>query len=171
MLSLCIQLNLIQISARGPSPNTAFVASLGTSTLNASGYIKVKPTLQLVDYPRIFAAGDVIEWPEQKQAAKVASHAGVVVRNALNVLAGKSGTLVNYQGSPELIIITNGRVSRHFWLLCDVLTHGLTERWHELFPVLRGFHAGRLLDEAVEIAWTDGWHVSVEFGILSVIVS
>ena len=114
---------IIQISARGSSPNTAFVASLGSSTLSVSGFINVKPTLQLVDYPRIFAAGDVIEWPEQKQAAKVASHAGVVVRNVLNMLAGKSNALVNYQGSAELIIITNGRVSRTCCLLCDVLTH------------------------------------------------
>ncbi|KAG8219520.1 hypothetical protein J3R82DRAFT_470 [Butyriboletus roseoflavus] len=97
------------ISARGPSPNTAFVASLGSSSLSASGFIKVKPTLQLVDYPRIFAAGDVIEWAEQKQAAKVASHAGVVVQNVLNVLAGKSDALMNYQGSAEMIVITNGR--------------------------------------------------------------
>ncbi|KAI9570266.1 hypothetical protein HD554DRAFT_396054 [Boletus coccyginus] len=97
------------ISARGSSPNTAFVASLGSSTLSASGFIKVKPTLQLIDYPRIFAAGDVIEWSEQKQAAKVASHAGVVVRNVLNMLADKSDALVNYKGSAELIIITNGR--------------------------------------------------------------
>lgn len=66
----------------------------------------------------------MIEWPEQKQAAKVASHAGVVVQNVLNVLAGKSDGLANYQGSVELISITNGRVSRHYWLLCDVLTHG-----------------------------------------------
>lgn len=102
----------IQISARGPSPNTAFTSSLGSSTLNSFGFIKVKPTLQLVDYSNIFAVGDVIEWPEQKQAAKTASHAGVVVKNVLNVLAGKNNALANYGGSPELIIVTNGRVSR-----------------------------------------------------------
>ncbi|KAF8140584.1 FAD/NAD(P)-binding domain-containing protein [Boletus edulis] len=97
------------VSARGPSPNTAFAASLGSSTLSPSGFIRVKPTLQVVDHPRIFAVGDVIEWPEQKQAAKVAPHAKVVVQNVLNVLAGENDALVSYQGSAELIVITNGR--------------------------------------------------------------
>lgn len=82
------------------------------------------------------------------------------------MLAGKSDGLVNYQGSAELIVITNGRVSRCRWILCDVLTHGLTERWDVLFPVLWWIYAGRLLDEAVEVARADGWHVSVELGIL-----
>ncbi|KAG6380889.1 FAD/NAD(P)-binding domain-containing protein [Boletus reticuloceps] len=103
----------VQVSARGPSPNTAFAASLGSSTLSPSGFIRVKPTLQVVDHPRIFAVGDVIEWPEQKQASKVASHAKVVVQNVLNVLAGENDALVSYQGSAELIVITNGRVGRH----------------------------------------------------------
>ena len=115
----------IQISARGPSPNTAFVGSLGSSTLSSSGFIKVKPTLQLVDHPRIFAAGDVIDWREQKQAAKAGAHAKVVVQNVLNVLAGKKAALVSYQGSPELIVIINGRVSRFCSTLCNALTHKL----------------------------------------------
>ncbi|KAG9314067.1 FAD/NAD(P)-binding domain-containing protein [Chiua virens] len=81
------------ISARGPSPNTAFVGSLGSSTLS-EGWVH---------------QSDVIEWREQKQAAKVASHAGVVVQNILKVLDGKSDGLANYGGSPEMIVITNGR--------------------------------------------------------------
>lgn len=67
----------------------------------------------------MFAAGDIIEWPEQKQAAKTQSHAGVIVKNVLKVLAGKTDALVSYGGSSELIIITNGKVSRHDWSLCD----------------------------------------------------
>lgn len=133
---------LIQISARGPSPNTAFVSSLGSSSISATGFIKVKPTLQLVDYPQIFAVGDVIEWNEQKQAAKTASHAAVVVKNVQSVLAGKTDGLVNYGGSPELIVITNGKVSRHYWPHCDMLTQGLTEWWYVLPAVLWRIYAG-----------------------------
>lgn len=87
----------------------------------------------------------MIEWPEQKQAAKVASHAGVVVQNVLNVLAGKSDGLANYQGSVELISITNGRVSRHYWLLCDVLTHGWQNGGMSYFSFFGGFTLGDFL--------------------------
>ena len=45
----------------------------------------------------------------------------------------------------------------------------MTERGHELFLVLWWIYAGRLFDEAVEIAGADGWHVPVEFGVLAVI--
>ncbi|KAF8846044.1 FAD/NAD(P)-binding domain-containing protein [Paxillus ammoniavirescens] len=96
------------VSTRGPSPNTAFVASLGSSALSGSGYIKVKPTLQLLNNPYIFAAGDVIDWAEQKQAAKTKGHAAVVAANVLTLLEDKGASSV-YGGSPELIVITNGR--------------------------------------------------------------
>ncbi|KAF9225465.1 FAD/NAD(P)-binding domain-containing protein [Gyrodon lividus] len=96
------------ISTRGPRPNTGFVASLGSSALSGSGYIKVKPSLQLVNYPYIFAAGDVIDWVEQKQAAKTKGHAAVVVANVLSLLGDREASGV-YGGSSELILITNGR--------------------------------------------------------------
>ncbi|KAF9244917.1 hypothetical protein BU15DRAFT_85760 [Melanogaster broomeanus] len=96
------------ISTRGPSPNTAFVASLGSSTLSGSGHIKVRPTLQLLNHPHIFAAGDVIDWVEQKQAVKTRGHAPVVAANVMSLLGGKEASKV-YQGSTEMIVITNGR--------------------------------------------------------------
>jgi NADH dehydrogenase FAD-containing subunit len=96
------------ISTRGPSPNTAFVASLGSSTLSGSGYVKVKPTLQLLNHPYIFAAGDVIDWVEQKQAAKAQGHAAVVTANVMSLLGGREASKV-YGGAPEMILITNGR--------------------------------------------------------------
>ncbi|KAF9245795.1 FAD/NAD(P)-binding domain-containing protein [Melanogaster broomeanus] len=96
------------ISTRGPSPNTAFVASLGSSTLSGSGHIKVRPTLQLLNHPHIFAAGDVIDWVEQKQAAKTKGHAAIVAANVMSLLGGREASQV-YRGSPELIVVTNGR--------------------------------------------------------------
>ncbi|KAF4610104.1 hypothetical protein D9613_010429 [Agrocybe pediades] len=96
------------VPTRGPRPNTKFIQSLGSDVLNATGYVKVSPTLQLVSHPRIFAAGDVIDWKEQKQSAKVAGHASVVSNNVL-VLLGQKKKMVNYKGAFEAILITNGK--------------------------------------------------------------
>ncbi|KAF8875027.1 hypothetical protein CPB84DRAFT_1796937 [Gymnopilus junonius] len=97
------------IPTRGPRPNTSFFSSLDNGdALTKAGYVKVLPTLQLVNHPRIFAAGDVIEWNEQKQAGKVTGHASVVVNNIL-VLLGQAKALQQYKSGPELIVVTNGK--------------------------------------------------------------
>lgn len=127
----------------------------------------MKPTLQLVDYPHIFAAGDVIDWSEQKQAAKTASHAGVIVKNILSLLAGKSDALAEYKGSPELIFVTNGRVSRRFLAALRCANTGPTEWRHGLRVILWRIYAGRFLGAVAESTGADAWHVSVEFGLLS----
>jgi NADH dehydrogenase FAD-containing subunit len=69
----------------------------------------VEPTLQLPSHPDIYAAGDVIDWAEQKQAAKYTAHAAVVVANILNVVAGQT-PVTKYKGSLELIVVTDGKV-------------------------------------------------------------
>ena len=104
-----------QISARGPSPNTGFIeSSLGSHTLNSRKYVRVRPTLQLQEYTDIFALGDIIDWKEQKQVAKAWGHAGIVSANVEAYLSGRK--LKEYKGSPEVIMITNGKV-RLFYLL------------------------------------------------------
>lgn len=101
---------MYQVSTRGPNgPNTKFVESLGSEVLNAKGFIKVLPTLQLPRHERIFALGDAIDWNEQKQAAKIPKHAPVVVNNVLFLL-GQKKSLVQYKGTFELIVLTNGKV-------------------------------------------------------------
>jgi len=98
----------VVVLTTGPRPNTSFISTLGLDTLTDRGTVKVKPTLQLVSHPDIYAAGDVIDWAEQKQAAKVAGHAAVIVANILSAVAGET-PVTQYKGSFELILVTNGK--------------------------------------------------------------
>lgn len=51
----------------------------------------------------------MIDWQEQKQAAKAAKHAQIAAANILSQING-SDPKKKYTGQPELIIITNGKV-------------------------------------------------------------
>lgn len=82
-MTLKLQSKIIFRCQRGPRPNTDFISTLGPDTLTDRGTVKVQPTLQLLHYPTIYAAGDVIDWNEQKQAVKGYWHAAVVVANIL----------------------------------------------------------------------------------------
>lgn len=53
--------------------------------------------------------GDILEWPEQKQAGKVMFHAGIIAPNLISFLEGKPQKKV-YKGTPEGIIIPIGKV-------------------------------------------------------------
>lgn len=93
----------------GTKPNTAFISTLGSDVLAKNGTVKIKPTFELQSHPGIFAAGDIIEWNEQKQAGKAASHISVVVPNVLSFLAKQPQTK-EYKGSLEMIVIPVGKV-------------------------------------------------------------
>jgi NADH dehydrogenase FAD-containing subunit len=71
--------------------------------------VKVKPTLQLAQHPRIFALGDIIDWKEQKQAAKALGHVSIVSNNVLS-LVGLKSSFKDYKGSIEMIGLSNGKV-------------------------------------------------------------
>ena len=101
--------NFIQVKAFGSRPNTGFVKSLGENVLNGSGYVKVNEYLEVPGHPGVFAAGDIIDWKEEKQAAKHAAHAGVVAANVVGFLNGTSSKKA-YKGSPEGIFIPLGKV-------------------------------------------------------------
>ena len=77
--------------------------------LTPRGFIKVKPTLQLPEFPEIFAAGDAIDWEEQKQAMKAMAHASIVAANVVSFVQDKPLKKV-YKGSPEMILIPLGKV-------------------------------------------------------------
>ncbi|KAF9471446.1 FAD/NAD-P-binding domain-containing protein [Pholiota conissans] len=95
------------VPCRGPKPNTGFV-TLVPGTLSETKHIRVSATLQVFNYPRIFAGGDAIAWEEQKQFAKYGSHASVIANNVVSVLKNKQPSSL-YHGNYELICITNGR--------------------------------------------------------------
>jgi NADH dehydrogenase FAD-containing subunit len=105
-------MELPQVVASGPKPNTGFIEkSLGPEVLTETKFVKVEKTLQVQSHPTIFAVGDIIDWKEQKQAAKANGHASVVVANVLHLLAGRPARK-EYGGFPEIIMITNGRVRK-----------------------------------------------------------
>jgi NADH dehydrogenase FAD-containing subunit len=84
---------------------------LGDDVLTSSGHVKVNPTMQLSDRPHIFAAGDVVEWNEQKSARKAYPQSQVVVQNILTLLRDpKATSLKSYWGRPEALPLTNGKV-------------------------------------------------------------
>ncbi|KAJ4496322.1 FAD/NAD(P)-binding domain-containing protein [Lentinula edodes] len=100
----------------GVQSNTAYLPS---SFLTPSGTVKVLPSLQLPSHPNVFALGDLIEWDEQKTAAKAQmGHAPVVAKNVELYLKGvdvsKAGKI--YKGSTEMILVSNGRKSGMGWM-------------------------------------------------------
>lgn len=109
----CEQDNLtcvwVQLPACGLKPNTAFIGkSLGADVLSSTGYVKVQPTLQLINHPDIFAVGDVVDNTEQKEGVKAGAHGKVVAGNLVGLFEGKP--LRRYAGSKEIIILTIGKV-------------------------------------------------------------
>lgn len=98
-----------QIASRGAKSNTEFISkSLGAAALTETGTVKILPTLQLVGHPNIFAAGDVIDWKEQKTSAKASPHGVLAAQNIINLINKKP--LKEYKGAMELMVVTNGKV-------------------------------------------------------------
>ncbi|KAE9396962.1 FAD/NAD(P)-binding domain-containing protein [Gymnopus androsaceus JB14] len=139
----------------GIRPNTSFLPS---DLLSSTGHVKILPTFQLPAHPNVFALGDIIDWQEQKSAAKaIYFHATKVVKNILTYLSlaeleGRSGVVdlpasrksAKYNGSLEMIIVTNGKSSGVGY-----------------FGVLVGHHYRRVAQCTDEIEETHGFkHIS-----------
>ncbi|KAI0655398.1 FAD/NAD-P-binding domain-containing protein [Cubamyces menziesii] len=98
------------VPAFGSRPNTGFISSLGGGVLTRRGTVRVNKCLEVLGHHGVFAAGDVIEWNEQKQAVKASTHAIVVAANVINFLECKPYKKT-YKGNYELILIPLGRIS------------------------------------------------------------
>lgn len=87
--------------------------------------------------------GDILEWPEQKQAGKVMFHAGIIAPNLISFLEGKPQKKV-YKGTPEGIIIPIGKVcSLPLVVVCPGLTV-CTASWSTIFRYAVGDNIGSL---------------------------
>jgi len=99
-----------QVRTSGPRPNTEFLASsLGADVLTEQKHVRVTPQLQVIGHPSVFAAGDIMDWPEEKQFGKTIDQAPVVAENMVSYLADKP-LKKKYSGAPEAIFLTNGKV-------------------------------------------------------------
>lgn len=139
----------IQVRAFGATPNTPFLKSLGDDVLNDSGRVKVNEFLEVAGHPGVYALGDIIDWKEEKQAAKIAGQSAVVIANLLSFLAGGPSKKA-YKGSVEAIIIPLGKVSPRLvflWLFSRsgrMANRTRIDWWCRLGRLLRRHHARRL---------------------------
>lgn len=95
------------VPARGGRPATEFLRDSGLP-MTGDGFIRVHPTLQVKGHPSVFAAGDAVDWNEQKQVLKYVNHAKTVVPNIFAALGGQE-LKTEYKGSTELVFLTNGK--------------------------------------------------------------
>ncbi|TDL21315.1 FAD/NAD(P)-binding domain-containing protein [Rickenella mellea] len=99
------------VCTTGAKPNTAFLNSLNAPSgdvLTPSGHVKTLPTLQLKAHADIFAVGDILDFPEQKQNNKTLFHARVAVPNILALVDGKE-PVKEYKGVFDVMLVTNGK--------------------------------------------------------------
>ncbi|KIL66928.1 hypothetical protein M378DRAFT_185911 [Amanita muscaria Koide BX008] len=95
------------VPARGGKMNTDFIKTLGENVLWSNGCVRINPVFQMIYNKRIYAAGDVIEWEEQKQYVKALTHADMIARNVIDTIKREDATHI-YRGSKETISLTLG---------------------------------------------------------------
>ena len=58
----------------------------------------------------MFAAGDIIDWKEEKQAVRAMAHASIVANNIVAFINENNAGFKQYKGTANMIVVTNGRV-------------------------------------------------------------
>ncbi|KAI0671198.1 FAD/NAD-P-binding domain-containing protein [Trametes maxima] len=96
------------LPAYGSRPNTSVVSTLADDVLTKDGFVRITEHLEIPGHPGVFAAGDIIDFKERKQAAKAGRHARVVIPNIISFLEGKP-LKSSYNGVPEMIVIPLGK--------------------------------------------------------------
>ncbi|KAG8924066.1 hypothetical protein FRC01_011981, partial [Tulasnella sp. 417] len=94
----------------GGQRNTEFLKSFDSTIITAQGNIRVLPTLRVPltsGKTNVYAVGDVIDWAEQKQVAKVPGHVAVIVPNILAAIKNQQPPKV-YKGGIEGILLPAG---------------------------------------------------------------
>lgn len=94
----------------GGRRNTEFLKSFDSTIVTPEGNIRVLPTLRVPltsGKTNVYAVGDVIDWAEQKQLAKIPGHVSVVVPNILAATRNQQPPKV-YKGGMEGILLPAG---------------------------------------------------------------
>ncbi|KAI0295057.1 FAD/NAD-P-binding domain-containing protein [Multifurca ochricompacta] len=107
---LCLRADMV-ICASGQTPLSAPLQTLAPGCITPTGFISVKPTLQLADqtYPNVFAIGDVADTQDQKAAKRGVQHAHVVAQNiACLAVEGLDAVLSEYSHVPWMIRMSLG---------------------------------------------------------------
>lgn len=99
------------IPATGQSANNELVRTLPDQINPENGFIRVQPTLQLKDYPNIFAVGDIADTGAHKAVRPGMAQAAAVAKNIRSLIDGNKPT-EKYTVSPAGIHLTLGLVSR-----------------------------------------------------------
>lgn len=79
----------LKIMATGNTPNSEALRPFFGTALTPSGYVKVRPTLQLEGFGNIFAFGDIADSEHAKMAANIKGQIATVLKNLQVTLADK----------------------------------------------------------------------------------
>ncbi|KAJ3103669.1 hypothetical protein HDU97_009922 [Phlyctochytrium planicorne] len=99
------------LSTGTQTPNSDFVKSLGKDAVDANGFVKTRPTAQLVGFDNIFAIGDVSDLDDVKLAYLAGVQATLATKNIIALINGTS-KLGEYTKIPEVnspAIVSLGR--------------------------------------------------------------
>jgi len=94
----------------GASINTDYLRSYDSTVITSKGTINVLPSLRVPlsnGKTNVWAAGDVIEWSEQKNLGKVPGMASVVVANIIAATQNKVAPKV-YSGGIDALVVPIG---------------------------------------------------------------
>ncbi|KAL1937836.1 hypothetical protein VTO73DRAFT_12856 [Trametes versicolor] len=118
------------IQAYGSRPNSSFLKTFDEDVLTSYGAVRVDEHLELPGHPGVFAAGDVTNLPETKQASKAHRHVPIIVENVISFLRGTPSRRV-YKGLPEALVITlgNNGGSGYYDILWGVLVGNFLVKW------------------------------------------
>lgn len=86
--------------------DTSYLEGFLPDSVDTKNRIKVNESLQLLEYPHIFAGGDVTSINEEKTARKAELHADIISTNIIRLKQGKS--LVKYKSGTSPMVISLG---------------------------------------------------------------
>lgn len=111
-----ISLTCVQVQCIGQQPNSSLVRFLDPSAFTTSGHVRVRPSLQVADesFPRIYAAGDLIDAGSIKTARSAFEQGQVVAQNIVRAIGGRRQVEYRQKWWEGMTKITVGLVGEFF---------------------------------------------------------